>query len=257
MDLSEVYADTKTKCTSGKYKDIPIDKSELYIYKQLNLERRFPKTNVIVVNQDTLLTCKVFATSDNKDINNVCALNMANEFHAGGAVEHGARAQEEELFRRTNYFKSLTEEFYPIERPNCVYTPNVSCIKDENYKDLENEEIFSCAFIASPAIVTPDTKEELIDGKFSMEYVKYKKMADKLLMCRIIDNIFACAYDKGHTTLVLGALGCGVFRNPPKEVVDIFNMALDKYDGCFNTVAFSVLSKRDKNYEIFDKFIDR
>mgnify|MGYP003348119148 CR=1 FL=1 len=57
-------------------------------------------------------------------------------------------------------------------------------------------------------------------------------------------------YNK-NTNLVLGALGCGVFCNPPEDIVEIYNYCLQKYDGYFENIVFSVLSVNNDNYKIF------
>ena len=56
---------------------------------------------------------------------------------------------------------------------------------------------------------------------------------------------------------ILGALGCGAFHNPPEEIVKIFNIYLEKYNGCFKTIVFAVLSRSDNNFDIFNANIKR
>jgi uncharacterized protein (TIGR02452 family) len=47
----------------------------------------------------------------------------------------------------------------------------------------------------------------------------------------------------GHRTLVLGAWGCGVFRNEPATVATAFADAL-RADGRFSRVVFAVLDRQ-------------
>jgi uncharacterized protein (TIGR02452 family) len=51
----------------------------------------------------------------------------------------------------------------------------------------------------------------------------------------------------GHRTLVLGAWGCGVFRNDPPEVADAFALGLadPALVGAFDRVVFAIW-ERDK-----------
>lgn len=44
---------------------------------------------------------------------------------------------------------------------------------------------------------------------------------------------------KGETTLILGALGCGAFGNPPKIMAEIFHSVLNEpeFKGLFESVA--------------------
>ena len=59
-----------------------------------------------------------------------------------------------------------------------------------------------------------------------------------------------------HTSLVLGAFGCGVFKNDPFEVAVIFRQYLEstEFSDCFQRVVFAVL---DENmcrifYQVFE-----
>ena len=55
-----------------------------------------------------------------------------------------------------------------------------------------------------------------------------------------IETLFKFAIYNGNTNLVLGALGCGVFQNPPNEIIEIFNKCIKKYNGYFSNIIFSV-----------------
>jgi uncharacterized protein (TIGR02452 family) len=52
----------------------------------------------------------------------------------------------------------------------------------------------------------------------------------------------AIAAGHGHDTAVLGAWGCGVFRNDPEMIAELFRAAFDgRFRGVFGRVAFAVL----------------
>lgn len=56
------------------------------------------------------------------------------------------------------------------------------------------------------------------------------------------------------THCVLGAMGCGAFRNPPREVARIYKEVLGEteWNGVFEDITFAVLdTKREGNYSIF------
>jgi len=88
-----------------------------------------------------------------------------------------------------------------------------------------------------------------------VEHLLKKKNWDYQVTCNVIDNIFKVSYVKKHDVLILGALGCGAYSNPTREIAQIFKLYLDKYNGCFKTIIFAVLSKDDgsynNNYNIF------
>lgn len=72
-----------------------------------------------------------------------------------------------------------------------------------------------------------------------------------------IENIFKSALIQGCTDLVLGALDCRVFKNPPGDIVYSYNVCLEKYDKYFNSIVFAIYSNNDNNFTIFDEDIVR
>jgi uncharacterized protein (TIGR02452 family) len=244
LDRIKVYEDTKRKCLNGTYGKLV--KGSSYLMKNSNsrldnilFKKKYDKTYVEVVNDDVLAVANRLHTDGEK---NILVLNLASDYRAGGGVERGAMAQEEELFRRSNYFMNLDNTFYPLEPASVVYTPNVLIVKDRHYTDLGTP--FTVSMLAVAAIRNPKLtkKGEYYDSD-------YKIMFDS------IHNIFKIAYMMNHETLVLGALGCGAFHNPPTEVIKIYNIFLEKYDGCFKNVVFAVYSRRDDNFTYFSKYI--
>ena len=59
-------------------------------------------------------------------------------------------------------------------------------------------------------------------------------------------RILAIGADRGHRTLLLGAWGCGVFRNDPEHVAGAFAawLASDEFRGAFDRVVFAVYDPR-------------
>lgn len=68
------------------------------------------------------------------------------------------------------------------------------------------------------------------------------------------------AANQGHTMVVLGALGCGAFKNPPGEVVACWSEVLSESEfggGWFAEIWFAVLDRRrEGNFEIFEKALN-
>ncbi|KAK4245559.1 hypothetical protein C7999DRAFT_16237 [Corynascus novoguineensis] len=77
---------------------------------------------------------------------------------------------------------------------------------------------------------------------------------DKMRLC------LRMAGAKGHTMLVLGALGCGAFKNPPQEVVKCWQEVLSEPEfagGWFKEIWFAVYDRRNEgNFEIFQEAFD-
>lgn len=59
----------------------------------------------------------------------------------------------------------------------------------------------------------------------------------------------------GVDVLVLGAFGCGAFRNNPVVVAEAYAQLLVKYKGRFSAVEFAVYSPphSSENYDAFSK----
>jgi uncharacterized protein (TIGR02452 family) len=238
-NLIQIY--NNTKFLSERYPKP--EKSVKYKYDTL-LITNLPnvlntKCNIKIFNDDTLNITKQLYDETKS---NILVLNMASEYRAGGGVENGAMAQEEELFRRSNYFVSLTQNFYPIKDFEGIYTKNVTILKDEYYQPMTP---FQCSFIAIAGLRKPILR----NGKYNS--------IDRDIMYKKIDNIFKIAIINNHKNLVLGALGCGVFANPPEEVADIFNELCQKYFRYFDNIYFAIKSVRDNNYDVFSAKIEK
>ena len=65
--------------------------------------------------------------------------------------------------------------------------------------------------------------------------------------------VLALARWKGHRTLLLGAWGCGVFRNDPAMVSDAFGAWLtsDTFAGAFDHVTFAVFDRTKRVHAAF------
>ena len=75
---------------------------------------------------------------------------------------------------------------------------------------------------------------------------------EKLLTARI-RRIFAIAVANSNEVLVLGAFGCGAFRNPPEIVARVFNNVMQDYLRYFDTIEYAVYhtEREVANYEAF------
>jgi uncharacterized protein (TIGR02452 family) len=61
-----------------------------------------------------------------------------------------------------------------------------------------------------------------------------------------VERVLAVAALHGHEALVLGAWGCGVFRNDPEQIAELFQSALaGRFRGAFTQVVFAVLDSSD------------
>ncbi|AVK75548.1 hypothetical protein pqer_cds_1126 [Pandoravirus quercus] len=176
---------------------------------------------------------------------NPAVLNMASSRRPGGGYKTGAAAQEENIFRRSNYFLSLEDPRridrqrqwrYPLHGLCGIYSPSVSVFRgpeDEGYPFLDRPVRLD--FIAVPAIVRPQV-HVLRDGAQRLG------QADADLMRQKIALMLDIALAHKHDSVVLGAFGCGAFGNPPDHVALLFREVLltDAYRCHFRHICFAI-----------------
>ena len=80
-------------------------------------------------------------------------------------------------------------------------------------------------------------------------------LAEEEYMTHKARTILRIAYENGQNALILGALGCGAFHNPPKHVAEIFKkvIAEPEFAGLFDYIYFAIINDHNANgnYEAF------
>ena len=156
-------------------------------------------------------------------------LNFANPYVPGGGVKHGARAQEEDLCRRSTLYLSLSSD-----RAEAYYRENRST-PTSLFTDAailsEHVEVFRDAaghFLDVPYEVAVLTMAAPYYPELSADEVE---RLPKVFEQRIL-GLLCLAACKGYTRLVLGAWGCGAFGNDPQMVTGAFSKALRVFRMC-------------------------
>lgn len=228
VNLVEAFKNTQTISNPelAKCYDYSTDEaSTITMYKQ-----KF-KTNITVVNQDTFEAAQKF--------DNCAVLNLASNYSPGGGVWKGSKAQEEDLCRRSNLYRSLSKKYYPFNLYTTLYSKKIIVAFDTKYQKLETP--FEVDVITSAALRYP----ELYKDKYKPE--DYKIMTNKI-RCQLY-----IARENNVKNLILGAFGCGAFGNPPNIVSRIYKKLLStEFDGQFENVVFAILGN-NQNYDIFAK----
>lgn len=202
----------------------------------IQLQKRFPATYVYVYKYDIIDVALIEKYAGKQ---NVVFLNMTDVQKPGGCVEAGSGAQEECIFRRSNYYKHLTKDFYPMLNNDIVLSKNVKFIKNNENKGNSPMDTKYLDIMAIPAVRFPQM------GNSFDEYGDWKEME---LMRKKIDSIFRLGYQEKYDVLVLSAFGCGAYGNPPRAVVKMFYNAIQKYKCSIKKVIFAVLGA---NYNFF------
>ena len=183
----------------------------------------------------------------------VLVLNLANPVNPGGGVRNGAKAQEEDLCRKSSLLLSLESrkaaQYYQYNQSLHSYmgsdaimiTPQVEIIMDENGDLLPESVVVAVMTCAAPMI------KKGLEGLSDQQY-------QDMLYSRITGMLKVAAHLE-YQVLVLGAFGCGAFGNDAKVVSDLFYKALKEfdYDGMkakdfFRRIDFAVLDRTPDQY---------
>lgn len=184
----------------------------------------------------------------------ICVLNFASAKNPGGGFLGGASAQEESLARSSNLYETQIKNkaMYDFNRNQSsflysdymIYSPNVLFWNDDNGDYFEKPFVADVITAAAPnkgAMLQHNRKEEIAE-------------IEEVLKNRI-DKVLAIALKQKSETIILGAWGCGVFRNEPKDVALLFKeIIVEKYAGTFKKIVFAVFDNSEKksNFKQFE-----
>lgn len=224
-------------------------------------ERGAPK--LLLTEKRTLEAAAPYARQGKK----VCCLNYASYVTPGGGVRRGAGAQEESLCRISTLYPAISDKnsagaFYEehhleiamkklqgTEEPvrwnsdDCIFTPGVTVLREDTHdcrlmpeEDWYETDIITCC--------APD---------FRHFYGEIDEAKLERVLLKRIRHVLQVAAAHGEEILILGALGCGVFRNPPDFMAAAFQFALEEFGPCFETVEFALgqNSAWKENYSAF------
>lgn len=186
----------------------------------------------VSVTQESTLT----ATRRLADDGDVAALVFASAKHPGGGFRTGAQAQEESLARCSALYHCLTAapQFYAFHKSRSdnlysdrvIYSPRVPVFRDDDGTLLRTPYNVSFLTAAAPNRgAVPASRADAVAAGLAAR----------------TRRVLTVAAAHGHRRLVLGAWGCGVFRNDPAIVAGAFADALTDTAGWFDQVVFAVL----------------
>lgn len=220
--------------------------------------------NVIVSGKRTLEAASAYKGK------NVCILNFASATNPGGGVVHGSSAQEESLCRcSTLYFcldtPELMRDFYlphrnagnPLYNDDIIYSPDVYVIKtDTSFPDrMKENDWYKVNVITCAAPNLRDRPSNAMNPNAGNTAAKIANQELHALLETRIRRIFKVAAAEGNEILILGAFGCGAFRNPPDVVADVFRQITDEYGKYFETIEYAVFhtERETENYKAFKR----
>lgn len=187
------------------------------------------------------------------DIDDSCGktavLNFASYKHPGGGFIRGSMAQEEALCHESFLYNVLNEfdtTFYEYNRMHSqhkglysdrmLYTPDVRFFHNGKTKTAD---VITCA---AP------------NRSVGQKYGNVSEEENRNALSKRITFIFDAAEASHVDTLILGAYGCGVFRQNPKEVACAFRiLSRGKYH--FKNLIFAVPDETSDNYTQMKKWL--
>ncbi|MEU5564809.1 TIGR02452 family protein [Micromonospora musae] len=165
------------------------------------------------------------------------ALVFASAKNPGGGFLGGARAQEESIARSSALYPCLlaAPSFYAFHRAQrdlrysdrVIYSPGVPVFRDD--KGVLLDEPYRTSFLTAAA---PNL------GAIVRNQPEHASDVPSVL-ARRARRVLEVAAAHGHRRIVLGAWGCGVFRNDPATVAGAFAEAL-RAVARFDLVVFAI-----------------
>ena len=160
-------------------------------------------------------------------------LDFASGTNAGGGWRGKQQGtQEETLCRQSDLGLLLEKKKYPIPNDGAHYISVVTVTKDRHLKNIIP---FKCAVIASELKSIAMCTSEYLQKRF--------------------ESLYKLAIDNKHDVIVLGAWGCGAFKETDDDIVILAKESkkfTDKYQDKIKMV-FAIIGK---NYKLFkDNFV--
>ena len=229
------------------------------VFSQLRKKQLRENPNSIqfeINNETTLHAASRLVNQEGFD--KILCLNFASAKNPGGGFLNGSQAQEESLARATGLYPCISQmtKMYEENRnyssclylDDMIYSPQVPVIRDDNDKLLDKPfliSILTVPAVNAGAVIKNGKKQEINQIESTM-----LQRTEKLLSVAAVNN---------YQVLVLGAWGCGVFKNNADDVARYFHYHLienPKFSGLFEKVVFAVLDNT-KDESVVDAFKKR
>jgi uncharacterized protein (TIGR02452 family) len=216
-------------------------------------EPAFERTTLEVTGETTQVAARRLVLDEGCE--ELVLLNFASAKSPGGGFLDGAKAQEEELTRASALHACLIgqRDYYETNRAcgHAVYTDHLIWSPRVPFFRIDSGGLLDRPFLAS--VITcpaPNARALQRDWDPAQYEAVLRRRAGKLL---------AAAQEHGHRQVLLGAWGCGAFRNDPVLVADAFAGWLEspRFVGSFHRVVFAVWDPRGSNIAAFERRFGR
>ncbi|MBF0226924.1 MAG: TIGR02452 family protein [Desulfobacterales bacterium] len=229
-----------SKLNSIHYK--PEDFDRVFAQRDDIISTMDHKTIFEVKNETTLNAAKRLIVDEKED--HVLCLNFASAKNPGGGFLSGSYAQEESLARASGLYPCIAQmrKYYDANRQfssslytdNMIYSPDVPVFRDETDELLHKP--YTLSIITAPAVNRGAIEQNM----------RYLIPAINDVMLNRIEKLLSICVINQHKVIILGAWGCGVFRNKHQDIAILFRQHLlqnEIFKHAFKKVVFAVLDK--------------
>lgn len=243
-----VFEDTFSQCLSDNciLESILASRKNFKLYKNpievVRISAQEKKNNVLILNGTSLESVDLI---DKISVSKTALLDFASATTPGGGVLIGSKGQEEDICRLTSLYFTLNSDelkrcyYFPnanttdpekdtlLKDSTVIYIPEVKVIKDCSGKRLNKSNYQEISVIVCAA---PNLRHCSPPNQKLLESCIYERA------CQIL----RCAIKNDCKNIVLGAHGCGAFRNPVDIVAKSYYRAVSEYGNDFENVVFSI-----------------
>jgi uncharacterized protein (TIGR02452 family) len=194
-----------------------------------------------VTDETTIGALRRLAANDG---GHLACLNFASAKNPGGGVLGGSEAQEESLARSSALYPCLLAAPAYYERNRAcrtalyldlaIWSPAVPFFRDDEGQLLDQP--YEASVITAPA---PNAGAIATNEPARLDEVEPT-------LSRRAEFVLGLASAQGVRRLVLGAWGCGVFRNDPQRVAQVFHQLLASggvFAGAFDQITFAIYDR--------------
>lgn len=278
INLAEIWPGTEAfiKKHPGlmKASEMAAKSSKIISFKQDAGYKKLPaKSKMLLVDADTVTAAVDYAKKGKK----VLIVNFANNYTCGGGYKGAARAQEEDIFRRSTAAFALSTEwglqktdFYADrgdgkkgiatgEEARAIITTDLKAIrgpKSTQFEFLPEEawQTFSMITVGAYDINSSERK------MFVKDSAKLNATGAAVMKKRIA-LIFQAAAALNCDTIIAGAIGCGAFGNDPEQIAQLHKEVIEEmYPDLAETIVFAIPRHptdrtHNANYDAFNKVL--
>ena len=272
-ELINIFNDTEKLCHNNEKLVASIKETiaQQYVVSEAEKAIKKPKDHRFDTPAEVIVSQRrSFEAAKRYSDKRVCVLNFASSTHVGGGVTTGAGAQEECLcrcstlyftindndtkrkFHDTHYRDLRSGRMNSLYNDDCIFSLGITVFKSDTVlpKLLPENEWYNVDVITCAAPILNSSYDNI------RIYDKDLRELHKKRARRILD----IAVSNGEDVIILGAFGCGAFKNPPEVVAQAYKEVIQDYLYDFKTIEFAIYCPPQRgsgNYHAFVKALQK